>query len=300
MLPALGKPLIARVMDRIYQAGIREFTIILGEDEGEVAFYLNKWMPDVKLEFVLEKYSTNLVRTLRPVLERHAPPYFFCLYNGFAHAKLPMRLLSSFEDNPDDLIISGAATTLSTSPNQHFGLVTGNTISEIVLEKPNDDKFMLLSDTGIFGKAFADYILNKQPARTGSLQTTFLDVTRTYLAAGGKASVVDSGWNLRITSDQDLLTLNRHLLHDLQDAHLLSELPYTVQIIPPVRIDPQVNVGQGARIGPNVYLERGSSVGQGAVLKDCIVLSNVKVPATATIEDSIISTRGRVALPSHT
>lgn len=298
MLPALGKPLIARIMDRIYMAGIRNFTVVLGEDEGEVAFYLNKWMPDVKLEFVLEKYSTNLARTLRPVLEKHEPPYFFCLYNSFAHPKLPARLLTSFQDSPADLIISGATTTLSQSPAHHFGIINGTGLTSIVSERPQE-KSMVLNDIGIFGKGFADYILTIQPSRTGSLQTTFLEITRNYLANGGEARVVDSGWSLRINSDQDLLTLNNHLLHDVQDAHLLSEMPASVQIISPVRIDPQVNIGQGARIGPDVYLERGCSIGQGAQLKNCIVLSNVNVPAQSNIENTIVSTRGRVALPSH-
>jgi NDP-sugar pyrophosphorylase family protein len=41
MLPALGKPLVVRIMDRLYRAGIQKFMVVVGEDEGAVAAYLN-------------------------------------------------------------------------------------------------------------------------------------------------------------------------------------------------------------------------------------------------------------------
>jgi len=67
-----------------------------------------------------------------------------------------------------------------------------------------------------------------------------------------------------------------------------------VQIIPPVRIDPQVSVGQGAQIGPHVYLERGSSVGRDVKIKNAIILQRANVPADKTVVDTIISTRGPI------
>ena len=49
MLPVLGKPLVARTMERFYRAGIEKFTVIVGYDEGAVASYLNAhWFPKRK------------------------------------------------------------------------------------------------------------------------------------------------------------------------------------------------------------------------------------------------------------
>ena len=55
MLPVLGKPLVVRVMDRLREAGIHEFVVVVGEHEGAVASYLNNgWVPDAKIQIVLQ------------------------------------------------------------------------------------------------------------------------------------------------------------------------------------------------------------------------------------------------------
>jgi NDP-sugar pyrophosphorylase family protein len=102
---------------------------------------------------------------------------------------------------------------------------------------------------------------------------------------------------LQIESDYDLLTLNRLLLDDGPDTHILSELPASVQIIPPVRIDPNVSVGQGAQLGPRVYLEAGCSIGHHAIVSNAIVLQNAVIASDSQIDDSIISTRVHVKNP---
>jgi NDP-sugar pyrophosphorylase family protein len=55
MLPILGQPTIARVMDGYYRAGIRRFTVVVGEQEGAVAAWLSaSWHSDVKLPFAMQ------------------------------------------------------------------------------------------------------------------------------------------------------------------------------------------------------------------------------------------------------
>ena len=102
------------------------------------------------------------------------------------------------------------------------------------------------------------------------------------------------GDTVQIDTDSDLLTLNRQLLDGGQDAYILSELPPSVRITPPVRIDPPVSVGQGAQIGPHVYLERGSSIGHEAVIREAMVLGGGKLPAREVVSNIIISHLGPV------
>jgi NDP-sugar pyrophosphorylase family protein len=139
-----------------------------------------------------------------------------------------------------------------------------------------------------------DYLcgLTDQPAM---FNKHLADIFQQYVQSGGAANILETAWTLPIETDIDLLTLNRHLLEEAIDAHILSELPWTVQVIPPVRIDPQVSVGQGAKIGPNVYLERGCSVGHEAIVKNTIVLGQGAIPAGDQVADVIVSTRGRIS-----
>ena len=81
------------------------------------------------------------------------------------------------------------------------------------------------------------------------------------IQAGGKVGHVSADWHLHLNSEIDLLTINKRLLREDRGTHILSEIPSTVHITPPVRIDPKVSIGKGAKIGPNVYLESGAQVG---------------------------------------
>ena len=83
MLPALGKPMVVRVMDRLYRAGIRRYKVIVGINEGPIASYINnKWMPDAHVEFILK--STQSLGFLMSQIARKADKPFLLLgYNSF-------------------------------------------------------------------------------------------------------------------------------------------------------------------------------------------------------------------------
>lgn len=295
MLPALGKPLVTRIMDRLYRTGIRDYTIVVGENEGAVASYLNtQWVPDAKIEFILQSESTSFKRTFADIVRKYPEPFIFCSYNSFTHNRFPESLLKHYNESNTDLLFSGSMTTLSKAQNHYYAIMDNQNVKEIALAPSNDHPYFTLTNLAICGQGFIDHISKRDHTNTGRFNWQFMDIANHYLQNGGRAMLTEAAWVLQIETDRDLLTLNRHLLEEGQDAHILSELPYTVQVIPPVRIDPQVNVGQGAKIGPNVYLERGSSVGHDVVLHNAIILERGTVPSEKTLFDTIISTRGPI------
>ncbi|MCZ7544916.1 MAG: NDP-sugar synthase [Anaerolineae bacterium] len=117
----------------------------------------------------------------------------------------------------------------------------------------------------------------------------FAHVIARFINGGGRVSFVRTAWRLHLTQDQDLLWINRCLLDEGRDAHILSELPGSVTIRPPVRVDPRVSVGQEAHIGPNTYLEAGCTVGQGAHVSNSVVLAGGVVPAGAVVNGQIVA-----------
>lgn len=295
MLPALGKPLVARIMDRLYCTGIREFSILVGESEGAVAGYLNtQWVPDAAIDFLLKSPSESLVTMLAQLARTHSTPMLICGYNSFTHNHLPESLLKNHEDSPTELLLSGATHTLSKASQHYYAISDGQGVRDVTKTLPNDHNAFYLADIAVAGSAFIDYLKTISSVPPGGFNWQFMDIIREYITNGGKAILTETSWILPIETDRDLLTLNKHLLNEGNDAHLLSEIPYTVQIIPPVRIDPQVSVGQGTRIGPNVYLERGCSIGHDVTLRNAIVLEKAVVPAQKSVFDTIISTRGPI------
>jgi NDP-sugar pyrophosphorylase family protein len=295
MLPALGKPLVVRMMDRLYRLGIRKYFVIVGESEGEVAAYLSRhWVPNVTIDFMFKLGSMSLMRTLADIARKYNKPFLITSYNCFTHGQFPGTLLNKVaQGSQNELVLGGAATTLSRTSKPRYVLTDGQRVTNIVREGTVGKQAHMLAEIAVCGQDFVNY-LGSATIGTGTFDKTLMDIFQLYLQSGGAASLSETAWMLPIETDYDLLILNRHLLDEEQDAHILSEVHHTVQITPPVRIDPQVSVGQGAKIGPHVYLERGSSVGYDAVVRNSMILSNATIAPNEKVTDTIVSTRARI------
>ncbi|MBZ0275017.1 MAG: NDP-sugar synthase [Anaerolineae bacterium] len=302
MLPATGKSLLVRAMDLLYRAGIQHFVVVIGEDEGAAASYLTThWVPNVTLEFVIQSANSSLTRTMADIARQHTQPFIITSYNTFVQANFPERLLHRYSEAKDSLVLSGALMSLSQSTNHYYALPQDQIIRQITSEPPSnsDEKPLILSNMAVCGQPCVDF-LKGLSLTTQTFTRQWLELANLYVQRGGTVTVADASWILQIENDHDLLTLNRLLLDEVLDAHILSDLPGTVHIIPPVRIDPQVSIGQGAIIGPHVYLESGCSVGQGATVQRSIVLQNAIIPAREVISDMIVASKIRIPAPGQT
>jgi UDP-N-acetylglucosamine diphosphorylase / glucose-1-phosphate thymidylyltransferase / UDP-N-acetylgalactosamine diphosphorylase / glucosamine-1-phosphate N-acetyltransferase / galactosamine-1-phosphate N-acetyltransferase len=300
MLPALGKPLVVRMMDRLARTGLSHFVVIVGEMEGEAAAHLSKhWLPNVSLEFVMKTNRDSLHDTFVDVAQRYAKPLLYTRYNAFTHPSLPASVLKKQQEMGEGLMLAGAPQTLSKQAHQGYTIARDGVHVSALLPPDNattNDKRLLMSDLVVCGAHFMAFVAKQpkhsDPQRNKPIEALFAQ----YLAeSGGSAGVVQTAWTLPIQHDADLLTMHRNLLDEGQDANILSELPDSVTIIPPVRIDPHVSVAPNAVIGPYVYLERGSSVGAGAVIKQALVLQNATIKPQEQISNQIMYSRGCIA-----
>jgi bifunctional UDP-N-acetylglucosamine pyrophosphorylase/glucosamine-1-phosphate N-acetyltransferase len=116
-----------------------------------------------------------------------------------------------------------------------------------------------------------DY-LDKMPVAEQSGERALTAAIQLIIDDGGVVGALESSWNIRLDEPDDLLTANAVLMAEYPSPVLQSAIPESVEITPPVHIDPGVKVGSGARIGPNVYLESGSIIGADATVSDAAVL----------------------------
>lgn len=293
MLPALGKPIVVRVMDALHRAGVNQFTVIIGINEGDIASYLqNHWVPDAHIEFMLKTRQQSLNETLRHIARKWQQPFLFTTYNCFTHRHYFKTLLAQHEEQPDAIILAGATSMLSQTFSMYRAEISGNKILEIA---PNSHHTTLIANIGICGWHFIHYLMEQTIPPSMSQQ--FLDVITQYQHITQESILFSrTAWFLQVESDHDLLLLNRHLLEDGYDAHILSEMPQSVQVIPPVRVDPQVSVGSGCVIGPNVFLERGSRLGSDVIIQDTVVLANTTIKPGSQVKSVIAMPSGVIQL----
>jgi NDP-sugar pyrophosphorylase family protein len=293
MLPVLGKPMVVRVMERLVHAGILDFDVIVGDDEGGLVAYLDShWLPNVNIHFHMQSVADTLSHVLSRIPYFKSEPVLLASYNSFTHPHFTNRLIKQSEMYSNGLTLSGATLSLSRSGLQHYASLDDDRVMKIGEQKEQTD--FAVTDMAICDTDFGQFIAQSNSVVVPEGARELIALYSAYIQHGGEAHLVETAWALQVETDPDLLVLNSYMLGEEHDAHILSELPGTVQITPPVRIDPQVSVGQHAKIGPYVYLESGCSIGHHAQVSHTVVLQKAVISPNETVSQAIISTRARI------
>ncbi len=297
MLPVLGKPIMVRIMDRVREAGIHRFVVVIGDHEGAVASYLTQsWHPDTEVRFALQTSPTGTVDALQLAAPHIDGPFLLSSVDNITSLAHVRNLIQHFNGHNNQVAsLSLLPATREQIRRSSDVVIEGDRIVDI-MEKPAEPRG---SFAAIMLYAFSPAILDYLPGVTASArgEREIVSAIRASLADGHRVGYTVAEWRLHLTHELDLLAINRSYLQEGRDAHILSEIPGSVHITPPVRIDPQVSVGRGARLGPHVYLETGATVGQGAVLQNTIVLNGATVPANEFCQGQIIDRRVRISEP---
>lgn len=294
ILPALGKPMVVRVMERLYRAGIRRYNVILGINDGPVASYLNRqWMPDATIEFTLQSQETLLL-LLHRIAKQLETPFLVASHNSFTYERFVQSLLRHHEEQPQPLLLAGARLSLSAAKPRVYATVTDGKVTIHHAMEEETDHFVL-GEHMLCGRHCVQYLTQLNESELSQSGLTFFDVVQAYASQGdAELAIAETSWLLDVVQDSDLLTLNKRLLEDSNDGHILSELHSSVRVIPPVRVDPQVSVGQNAVIGPHVYIERGGRIGSGVRIRNALVLEGSNVASGSTIDGKIITRNGAI------
>ncbi|MBL8160816.1 MAG: hypothetical protein JNJ61_02445 [Anaerolineae bacterium] len=299
MLPVLGKPLVVRTMERLYRAGIRDYIVVIGESEGAVAAYINnQWLPNVNINFVIQPSHSSLSRTLAEIARRYAKPFIISGYNTLTHSNFVKRLIEAHTGESNGLTITAGHSSLSKIASRSYLRKDDKAVIEMMTATPSDSSVLAMAELAVCGTRFLEF-LDHRARSTSGLSRDLRDVFAAYLKTGAPAQMAETAWFLQVEADYDLLTANRLLLEEVVDTHILSEMPASVHITTPVRIDPQVSIGQGAIIGPRAYLESGCSIGHHAVVRNAVILQGAVIPAKTSVSDCIVTSRTQIYDPNR-
>jgi NDP-sugar pyrophosphorylase family protein len=289
MLPVLGKPMIIRVMDRIKEAGITNFVVVVGEQDGEVASYLHSgWAPDAKVQIVLQPMMRGAADALAAAANYITDPFLITSCDHLVPVDHIRALMRDYNQGNPDMVVS--LTPYTYDLGLPYVTLQDDRITAISQGTPPERRAQ---------SAFLMYACNKRVLNYTSSSVAndyeMVKVIQSVLSTNGCVKYHNVEWYMPLTRDLDLLHINKRLLREGRDTHILSEIPGSVHIVPPVRIDPQVSIGQGAKIGPNVYLESGVQVGAEAVIWDSIVIGKAEIADHEVLHGQIVLRRQRIS-----
>ncbi len=301
MMPIASQPMVERVLDMLAQGGIERFIVVADPQDRALIEHINRSSRAAQVRLAYQERQLGMAHAVECaaplVREAHAPSFLLASCdNLYPQEHIPALIERRHQHNLD------AALTLMWIPRERAsatGLVVLNERERVtkIIEKPKPaqiprydgtDEVLAAPSLYVLSTRVLDYLAQVPISPRGERE--FPDALRLLIEDGGAVGGRVVQWRMTLTRPPDLLAINRHILRqDPACARVEADLPEKIDINPPVRIDPGVRLGDGCRIGPEVYLERGCTVGAGATVQRAVVLRGATVKAGGLVEDTVVS-----------
>ena len=294
MLPVLGKPIIARIMDRMAEAGIWRFVVVVSAEDQAIRAYFDNgaWRPDCAVRFAQQPAPLGTADALRRAAPYIDGPFLFSACDNLTPPGYVTALRQHFDAFGGDLVLSLLRATPAAISRSAGVEVEGERVVRHVEKPPTAAVTSDLLSVMIYGCSLKALEALDQVPLSPRGEREFAHVITQLIDGGSRVGYRLLPWRLHLTHEHDLLAINQHYLGAGDDAQVLRALPHSVQVRAPVRIEAGARVGEGAVIGPGVYLEAGCEVGAGARVSDSVVLRGGAVAPGAVVSQQVVAGGG--------
>lgn len=293
MVPIMNVPFLARTMERLCEAGIRDVILPAGYMPQSIIDYFGDGSSfDMKITYVIEEVPLGTAGAIKNVEEHIRGPFF--VLNGDVLTSLDLRAMMKYHEEKGGI---GALHLIKVEDPSAFGCVVHDAHGRVTafIEKPPKEEAPtdeINAGTYLLDREILDFI----PAgRNVSIEReTFPAV----IAAGKNLyAYTTADYWIDLGRPEHYLAAHRDILSGAMPLRLEPGLTGEGSdglkghpgIVPPVHADGDVVVDASATVGPNVVLGKGSSVGANAVIRESVLWERVSVGAGATIDEAIIA-----------
>ncbi len=301
MLPILGRPIVERIMEDMAANGIDDFVIVISPEDREIIQYFHSQSRfGSNVRFVYQPQRLGMADALGYAAPLITGDFVLSACDSLMAAADYRRMIGSWRTSRG---LNALLAVMPVEPEKvsSVGVVEmdGPWVTRIV-EKPALDE--ALSHTAslplyCFSYAFLDYLPRVPVSKRGERELQDAIQMMIDHEGGVRGLFVDS--RLTLTNPADLLMINRHYL--AQDSDLPELSPRRVgpntQLITPLYIESETFIGANCVIGPNVYVEWGCRIGEGATVRDSVLLREATVPDGQTVVGQIVSPDSFTAPP---
>jgi NDP-sugar pyrophosphorylase family protein len=282
--------MIARVMDGFYEAEIRNFTVVVGEDGGSVVEWLTtEWHHDVQLRFAPQGHHRGTASALAAARALIDGPFIITSCDAIVPQEHIVQMLFYFDTHPSD----AAVLSLLVSPDE------ASATAGVLLDPRGNVAFIseqgfgahqdFLTTLPVYG--FRPEVLNyldRVPVEGDSGERVLSAAIQSMIDDQELVGSIQAEWLVKLETPEDLMAENLRRLATLEESVIESKLPADVEITEPVYIEGGVGIASGSQIGPNAYLERGTITGGSVTIRDAVILG-ANVEAGAAIEHQLLA-----------
>lgn len=291
MAPIVGKPIVERVMEPLVKSGIRSFFIVISPDDAEIVQYFGRVSRiDAEVTLVSQPNPLGMGHALQQAAPLITEDFFLSACDNLVETVEIGHLLRIWNEQKPDALL----TTIH---------VESKDITRMGILELDQDKVVRIVEKPALSEApsnmgsvplyiFSSTILDNLEKITLSPRGEYelQDAIQLLIDQGGVVRAMQLTGRSDLTHPEDLLKINQqYLTRNHQQKRLNWENSGTNNVyIPPIYIEDSVVIGSQCQIGPNVYIEHGSIIGDKVHLRNVVVLRNRKIPPNLIVENQLI------------
>ncbi len=299
MVPIAGVPFLARTMERLCQAGIRDVILPAGYmPEAIIDYFGDGSALGMKITYVIEETPLGTAGALKNVEQYIEGP--FVVLNGDILTSLDLRKMVVEHQRKGGI---GLLHLIRVDDPSSFGCVVHDSddrISAFIEKPPRESAPTNEINAGTY--LFEREILDLIPAgRNVSIERE----TFPQIIASGKGlyAYTTSDYWIDLGKPEQYLSAHRDVLAGRMPLLELEPgatgegapaLNNVAKLHLPVHADAGVHVDETAEIGPNLVLGEGCRIESGAIVRDSVLWDGVIIEEGAIVEGSILASAVRI------
>jgi len=296
MVPIMGVPFLARTMERLYEAGIRDVVLPAGYLPQAIIDYFGDGLQlGMKITYVIEETPLGTAGALKNVEEHITGPFF--VLNGDILTSLDLRAMIAEHERLGGI---GLLHLIRVEDPSSFGCVVhdANGLVSAFVEKPPRETAptdAINAGTYLFEREILDLIPS---GRNVSIEReTFPEI----IARGkGLYAYTTADYWIDLGRPEQYLAAHADILAGRMP--LLIEPGITGAGAPgvpasaaaPVHADARVRIDPSASVGPNVVFGEGCVVGPHAVVRESVLWDGVILEEGAVVDGAILASGSRI------
>jgi len=290
MVPTLGRPLVERAMMPYVANGIREFVLVVGADDEEIRRHFSGRSDlDVTVRFAVQEEQLGMAHALAAAADLIEGPFVLSACDSLVSVKHVGEVLRAADSA--DAVLSLLDVELELVARSASVELDGVRVRRIV-EKPAPGE-MTSNTVSLPHYVFPRRLIDGLAGVGRSVRGEY-EIQDAIQALIDEASTVVGIWaedRYQVSTPEELLALTMRLLREeVEPTHIApARVGAGTNLVGPLRIEAGVEIGDHCEIGPDVYLESGSSVGNGAVVRESVVLRNARVSDGQRVVGEILS-----------
>jgi dTDP-glucose pyrophosphorylase len=293
MLPILGKPMVELVIESLSACGIMDFILVVSPEDKEIVPYFElKSQLGLNIRFINQPVSNGMAQAISLAAPAISGDFIVSACDSLLTAAEINLYINSWGNYPKpEALLALMFMSRDQISKSSCVELNGNRVVKIV-EKPSANN--ITSDLAsiplyLFTTKILDYLKDAQVSQRGEYELQ--DAIQIMVNNGDLVCGKLVHDRISVTYIKDLLAANMEFFRksgaDFNSSHGVSGGNTVMKT--PYLIEKGAMIGTNCLIGPNVYLEGISRIGNNVQISNSVVLRGASVTDGTIIENSIVT-----------